>query len=656
MAADTRPQSAYAQRHHAEDSTQRHNGDGEQSSAFPSPDPSTALLGWPEAPPSTKDRHADDRDYFQHRASHAPSAESLCPTKESTAAAAQRHALGLAPPGSRIYPDLRARPFWRRKRLLAVLAAAAMFGAILLVVLVLALRATAVCPVVQVQYGRYAGTPLPNGISQWLGMRYAAPPVGDLRFRAPRDPESFVGVRAATAVQPGCAGMGSMPPGTAEDCLFLDVYAPTGARPDAGLPVFVWIQGGGLQSAAGHTNGSALIRAANMSMIVVSMTYRVGAFGFLASPEVHANGDLNNGLRDQRQALRWVQNNIRNFGGDPHQVTVGGQSAGAGSVLVHLVAKNGSDEGLFQRALMESPSLPPVRPFAAQQFQYDGLVARTKCTGAPDTLACLRTVPAEELIKKVIAEPYPHAAGPPVFSYNPVLDGDLIADLPVRAFATGHFVRVPTLLGSVADEGTIFAPRKAATTADATTFLKNTFPAVSDAQMARLVDVYALDPAKPPGPAAPGPFWHRASLAYGELRYTCATSFVPDFVVKRADRPPRVWSYQYAVLDPAAVRAGTNVSHGAELPAVWGPVPGAAPRSLFADNKGVVPLVQGYWTSFIRDGDPNPGRAPGAPTWDAWTGRNRMRFVGGDTRMQNLTDAQLERCRFLKDIAVDLQQ
>ena len=657
MAADTRPHGFSAQwERHDEESTQGHNSDLVPPAALSPPiNPSSALLGSTQAKSSTKNRDVFDQDSSQHRASHAHSAEALCSAKESISGPAQRHAFGVAPPGSRIYPDLRSRLFWRRKRVLAIIASAVMFAAIVIFVLVFAFRATAVCPVTQVQHGKYAGTPLPNGISQWLGMRYAAPPVGDLRFRAPKDPESFSGVKPATAVQPGCAGMGNFPPGTAEDCLFLDVYAPTMARPDANLPVFVWIQGGGLQSAAGHTNGSALIQASNMGLVVVSMTYRVGAFGFLSSKEIHANGDLNNGLRDQRQALRWVQNNIRQFGGDPAKVTVGGQSAGAGSVLVHLVANNGSDQGLFRGALMESPSLPPVRPYEAQQFQYDSLVERSKCKGQQDTLACLRAVKADDLIKNVIAEPYPNAAGVPVFSYNPVVDGDFIADLPVRAFETGRFVKVPTLMGSTADEGTIFAPRTLATQDDATRFLKNTFPAISPPQMNKFVDIYALDPAKPPGPAAPGGFWHRASLAYGETRYACPAAYVADLVAKQP-QPPKVWSYRYAVLDPASIPSGNNVSHGAELAAVWGPEPGAAPKSLFADNKGVVPLVQGYWTSFIAHGDPNPAKAPGAPVWEAWQGRNRMRFVGQGSGMENLTDAQWDRCRFLQGIAVDIDQ
>ena len=449
--------------------------------------------------------------------------------------------------------------------------------------------------------------------------------------------------------------MNDMPDGTAEDCLFLDVYAPTSAAPDSNLPVFVWIQGGGFASAAGHTNGSALIEASGKNIITVSMTYRAGAFGFLASNEVRDRGDLNNGLRDQRAALRWVQNNIRQFGGDPHHVTVGGQSAGAGSVLQHLVANNGSDEGLFQAALMESQSMPPVRPFNGQQYQYDSLVKRTGCDGNPDTLACLRALDAGEFIKSVVAEPFPGGAGgPPVFSYNPVIDGDFVTDMPAKAFGDGRFIKVPTVFGSTNDEGTIFTPHTLKDAKGATDFFRNNWPALTDAQLDEMSDKYAFDPDKPADPAAPGAYWHRPSVAYGEVRYICAGVYLADTVAKA--NGGNAWSYRYDVIDPAAIPSGNNCSHGAELPAVWGAPPSGAPKSLFTDNKNIVPVVQGYWTSFIKHFDPSTERDAGAPVWDKFTGKNRIVLTANATQMENVTEAQMGRCEFLKRIAVDITQ
>ena len=449
--------------------------------------------------------------------------------------------------------------------------------------------------------------------------------------------------------------MVNMPAGTAEDCLFLDVYAPTMADSDAKLPVLAWIQGGGFSSAAGHTNGSMLIEAADKNLITVSMTYRAGAFGFLSSKEIKDGGHLNNGLRDQRAVLEWVQANIEEFGGDPKHVTVGGQSAGAGSVVQHLVANNGTDHGLFQAALLESQSMPPIRPYDAQQYQFDHLAEKTNCGGAADKLACLRGVPAADLLKAAVPEPFPDGAGgPPVFSYNPVVDGDFVTDLPAHAFAEGRFVRVPTVFGDVADEGTIFAPHSLKDETGARNFIKNNFPHLTDGELDECADRYAFDAAKPADPAAPGAYWHRAALAYGEVRYTCAGLYLSDMVAAHNDA--KVWTYRYDVLDPASIPSGDNVSHGAELPAVWGVPPSGGPKSLLGEHKSVVPLVQGYWTSFLRHWDPNAGRAPGAPAWDAWTGNNRIHLTADDPGMENVTDGQLGRCNFWKGIAVDIMQ
>ena len=527
-----------------------------------------------------------------------------------------------------------------------------MFALTISLALGLALRAIAVCPVVTTAPGKYAGTPLPNGVTQWLGIRYAAPPVGDLRFRAPKDPESFSGVRAADKVQPGCPGMTNMPPGTAEDCLFLDVYAPTSAKSDSKLPVLVWIQGGGFASAATHTNGSVLISNSNMSLVTVSMTYRAGSLGFLAGKEIQDGGDFNNGLRDQRQVLKWVKDNIGRFGGDPDHVTVGGQSAGAGSVLQHLVASKGENQGLFHAAIMESPSLPPTRPFEAQQYQYNGLVNRTGCADKDDTLACLRAVPVEELLKQTINEPFPEAAGgPPVFPYQPVIDGDFVTGVPVKSVSDGKMVKVPILLGHVADEGAIFAPHGLRDQKGTTNFIKNNYPALSTEHMDQYGEKYAFDPAKP-APKDPitdfdTQFWRRASLAYGETRYACPTAYMAGLF------GTPTWGYEYAGPDTNQKKANAaGATHGAELEAVWGVANIDRPR---ADLKTLGPQIQGYWASFVRFHDPNPGRAPGAPQWDKWTGRNRMELtiLGGGAGMANLTDAQADRCEWLRSIAID---
>ena len=378
--------------------------------------------------------------------------------------------------------------------------------------------------------------------------------------------------------------------------------------------------------------------------------------GFLAGKQL-ATTNLNNGLRDQRQALQWVQQNIAQFGGDPGHVTLAGQSAGAGSVLQHLVASNGTDQNLFQASIMESPSLPPVRSFAQQQYQYDGLATRTNCASSSDSLTCLRNLPVADLLKQVIAEPYPDGAGAaPVFSYNPVIDGDFVTELPLLALQSGRFVKVPTLLGTVVDEGAIFTPHSLSDQAGATNFLKNNWPAVTTAQLSTYVAKFGLDPAQPPAADDPAlkltdaqggrDYWHRPSLAYGETRFACPSVYVGSYILHNGAQNVYTFHYYGDGLEQAS-DGGAGATHSADLDAVWGGSKAASVR----------PLVQGYWASFVRHYDPNTERLAGAPTWDKWNGAGSTRMaLQPAPAMESLTAAQKDRCGWLEAIAAGLEQ
>src|SRR5690348_11209570 len=196
--------------------------------------------------------------------------------------------------------------------------------------------------------GAAAGT-----VNEFLGLPYAAPPTGNLRWRAPQPAAAWTGVRDATTFGPSCPQAPSpfAPPGPfSEDCLYLNVYTPA-ARPGANRPVLVWIHGGGLvQDGARDYDGTKL---AADGVVVVTINYRLGALGFLAHPALASHGAAGNyGLMDQQAALRWVQRNIARFGGDPGNVTIAGQSAGGLSVLAQMVSP--SARGLFQRAIVQS--------------------------------------------------------------------------------------------------------------------------------------------------------------------------------------------------------------------------------------------------------------------------------------------------------------
>jgi carboxylesterase type B len=229
-----------------------------------------------------------------------------------------------------------------------------------------------------------------------------------------------------------------------------------------------FIQGGGLNEDSNpNLNGSQLIEAADFNMIVVTHNYRVGTFGFLASKEIQANGNINNGFLDQRKALQWVQDHIDQvrtesipvdltivsntrfcqFGGDPGHVVLSGDSAGAQSITVHLTAFGGAPTNLFHGVIAESQSFPPIFNVSFIQFAYDALVNRTGCTNETDTLACLRGLDIATLQNASIAIPYPGRHNTPNFLYGAIVDGSLIPDIPYNLFLAGKFVDVPSVFG-----------------------------------------------------------------------------------------------------------------------------------------------------------------------------------------------------------------
>ncbi|KAH8585317.1 Carboxylesterase, partial [Bisporella sp. PMI_857] len=179
---------------------------------------------------------------------------------------------------------------------------------------------------VNLGYAVYRGTRLSAGVDQYLGMRYAAPPLADRRFRAPVDPVHEEGIQDASTLGPLCIGVGQkISAELNEDCLFVNIFTPSKVTLNSNLPVWVYIQGGGYaQNANGNYNGTEVVQKSGYSLILVNFNYRVGALGFLAANEVQRDGDLNVGLLDQRKLLRWVQRYIRKFGGDPNQVVIHG--------------------------------------------------------------------------------------------------------------------------------------------------------------------------------------------------------------------------------------------------------------------------------------------------------------------------------------------
>lgn len=504
---------------------------------------------------------------------------------------------------------------------------------------------------VDLGYSKYNGSNMNNGVSQWLGVRYAAAPKGDLRFRAPQDPVPDGKTYMANARGPLCHGTPSTAynPQNSEDCLFLNVFAPT---KNTGLhPVFVYFQGGGFNLLSNsNLDGSSLINAADHDLVVVTFNYRVGPYGFLASKEVQEDGAINAGLLDQRMVLHWVQKYIHLFGGNPQHVTIGGDSAGGASVDLHMTAYGGRDDGLFHAAAAESQSFGAQRTVAESQYQYDALVARVNCTSTVNTtsLQCLRALNIQVLAGHNINIPTPGGAGQnPVFMYSNVIDGNFTTDYTYNLFAKGNFVKVPSIFGDTTNEGTIFTPSTINNYTDMNAFLKNNYCSLTDAQLAQIDAYYPHNSTQVY--KGRGAYWRTAADAYGEMRYNCPGINISSSI-SAAGIPS--YNYHWDVLATTNAASGLGVTHTAEVSSIWG--------SSGLPDSALIPTIQAYWTSFLRTKDPNVYKLGSAPVWTTFnaTSLQRIHFVNNprNVAMEGVDQVQKERCAYLSGIGPSIGQ
>jgi para-nitrobenzyl esterase len=302
-------------------------------------------------------------------------------------------------------------------------------------------------PKVQTSDGQIQGLDTQGG-AEFLGIPYAAPPDGDLRWRPPQPPAKWSDPLLTVNFGNTCVQNQSgkfAHPSITEDCLYLNVYTPRdyAEKPEA-RPVMVWFHGGGL--VAGETNdydGSKL--AGKGDAVLVTVNFRVGALGFFAHPALDGEGhDIGNyGLMDQQFALKWVQANIAKFGGDPRNVTIFGQSGGATAVMANLVSPTAA--GLFQKIINESGTHAVATPVADAEKMGEQFAAKAGCT--ENAAACLRALSPARII----------TLGPPPVSFY-IQDGKIITQPPYEAFQNGQFNHVPIMTGLVADEQAFFLP------------------------------------------------------------------------------------------------------------------------------------------------------------------------------------------------------
>jgi para-nitrobenzyl esterase len=470
-------------------------------------------------------------------------------------------------------------------------------------------------PVVTTDDGALQGTTA-GPVDEFLGIPYAAPPVGNLRWRPPALPASWHGVRNATQFGPSCPQATTdnlfLPPGTlSEDCLYLNVYTPT-ARPGANRPVLVWIHGGGLvQDGARNYDGSKL---AADGTVVVTINYRLGALGFLAHPALASRpgGSAGNyGLMDQQAALRWVQRNIAQFGGNPRNVTIAGQSAGGLSVLAQMVSPGA--RGLFQRVIVQSGAFAlNQQPLATAEAAGQKFAAAVGC---PDQSAqCLRNAPVSDLVSNFSVE------------IPGVVDGSVLTQPIGTALARGQFARVPVINGITHDEELLFVGGPGITVSQGTNVplaapldgSEASYEAdiaqalgVSLARAAVIANQYPLS-AYPNAVVA-------FSLLVSDASFACPALQVDDWT---AARGVPVYAYQFN--DDNAPVLGKSLglaTHGAELAYLFGRP--NTPVTLSADQQALAASMRTDWASFAATGNPSTRTLP----WPSFDGARVLSLV-----------------------------
>lgn len=458
-----------------------------------------------------------------------------------------------------------------------------------------------------------------DGVRHFLGIPYAKPPVGELRWRRPQALEAWKAPREATKFGKRCAQLNSAvlmnPPSEDEDCLYLNVWAPNDAKK---LPVMVWIHGGG------NVNGSAseLVPYSNpdaleyfyegqafarKDVVLVSINYRLGVFGFLSHPALDEAGKPsgNQGMWDQVAALEWVQKNIAKFGGDTNNVTIFGESAGSYDVCLHVASPRSQD--LFQRAISQSGGCTTLTNTKAQAETSANVLATGLGCEGDDAIDCLRGKDVPALLMAAAMLP----ALPTGRTIGPTVDGDFMPEQPRTRYKNGRINKVPYILGSNTDEGTLYTAASTPITTEAQldTALDTQFMGRRDAIKA----IYTLDKF---ADGKPNPAQAALTRAIGDARLVCSTT---DTALLAAAHAPSVYTYNFDIpVDPSLTPAFLGATHGAELAYVF-----QTSSRFNAEQTAASNLMQRYWTNFARTGDPN---GDGDPEWSTFAQANNRRM------------------------------
>ncbi|KAI1306169.1 carboxylesterase [Xylaria venustula] len=516
----------------------------------------------------------------------------------------------------------------------------------LFILIVLSVAGATPAPVVDLGYAKYQGfynSTLDQNI--FNGIRYAAPPVGELRWQMPQAPgRSRNEVISALDYAPQCPQSPSSPsalpaaPSGDEDCLFLNVIAPANQKR---LPVLVWIHGGGYGSGNNRMDLTQQIHTNGNSYIGVSIAYRLGAFGFLSSTEVRQSGLVNAGIHDQRFGLQWVKKNIHHFGGDPTRVTISGESAGGGSVMLQTMANGGREgDALFQGVIASSPYLPTQWDFddAWPTLSYQYFVEEAGCSDAEVKFECLQT--ADTVVLQNASAIVSTSVNYGQWAFIPVTDGTLIRNRPTEQLSIAKNVNgIRVLTGNNENEGPGFTPQNITSEEEFVSFVLTNYPRLSEQNVSSILDLYGVpenvsgvyadsDGLNPPFSTTNSDWavgWQQAANnLYAEATFVCPSYWLADAYT--GTRGKNSWKYQYSV---------PRSSHAADVsPLITDPtVQGTGLDEVFRT------AFQQIWGNFVVRGDPTLSTlqtsaagqgnitAASHANWPEWGGRPGRDFL-----------------------------
>ena len=449
-------------------------------------------------------------------------------------------------------------------------------------------------------------------VRAWKGIRYAAQPVGALRFRAPRPPERCSEVADATRFGPACPqplfpntplDLGAV---QGEDCLRLNVWAPSGTEPGDGKPVMVWLHGGAYVLGSGSQALYDGRRLAASGVVVVTVNYRVGALGFLDLTSFNSSRrqfDSNVGLRDVLAALGWVRDNIAAFGGDPGRVTLFGESAGAGIVTTLLASP--AAEGLFGRAIAQSSPATSVYDRVRAVRVAERILDRlgVDADRLPDVPTAVLLAASQEVFDEVPVR------NPGTLAFVPIIDGDLLDDYPVKRAQEGRSLAVPLIIGTNRHEAALFR------------LMRSRLMPITPRAITSMFDEIAAEQ-----PDLQLPTDEQIGSAYSRVRGRARSLNIATDV---GFRMPSVWLaeghahvapvylYRFDYATPLLKLLLVNAAHATELPYVWGNLGGPKDPTLKLGGaktaRGVSKRMRTRWVNFATVGDPSG--PPGEPEW-----------------------------------------